>query len=502
MIRTAFLAILCLAASAAAAPKIALPAIEGDVTGDMRDAVAAALDGDQLTIIGEKEVNRVYDRLNLENLEELTEKQAKKLSTDLEADAVVTAVLGQKGRSKTLKFRLFVKGKKQRGFTVQFKNAKSSKFKVALRDKVVGRLSGDEVPAAKERPMVATKEPVEDDEPAAKKRTAKRDTEEDEEDPNPKKKEKAEERPQEDDDDEDPKKKKGKKVAARDDDEELDEETAIEKRMEPKHSANRVAARLDAGMSFGNRSLVFTNRANFPEGPKPFRSSPVPGARFEAEVYPFAFVNPDSILSGVGGAVDYDKTIIFNLGTAAEPGKKIKVDQSSYTLGGRFRYAFGKRATSPTVTVGFDYGRRRFKADRSVLEDRESNNGLGALDLPDTHYTFTAPGLGFRIPLGTAMIALAAYGKGMFVSNAGPIQKAEMYGKAKIFGVQGEAGLDVVIANRVAVKAMFEITQFGYTLQGSGGALANSRDMDPMSRDIGGARDRSLGGVVTVGVLY
>jgi hypothetical protein len=492
------LAILGLAATASAAPKVALPAIEGDVNGDMRDDVAAALDSDQLTILGEKEVNRVYDRLNLENLAELSEKQAKKLSTDLEADAVVTAVLAKKGKKKTLKFRLFVNGKKQRGFTVQFKNAKSNKFKTKLRDKLVEKLSGEE-------PTVAKRD-VDDDEGTVKRRKAvKTEVSADEEDPNPKPKKVATKESSdedEDEDEEDPKrKKKKKKAAASDDDDEDIEETAIEARMTPKHTANRAAARADIGMSFANRSLVFKQRANFPEGPQPFRSSPVPGMRFEAELFPFAFINPDSILAGFGAAAEYDKTLVLNLETTAERGVAVPVNQSAYAFGGRFRFAFGKKPTSPTVTLGFDVGRRRWKADRSKLMDRTSLGGLGSLDLPDTNYQFVAPGLGFRIPIG-GFLAFVGYGEAMFVSKAGPIQKAESYGKAKIFGVATDGGFEVIIMNRFAVRAMFEFTQFGYDFQGSGGMLANSRDDDPGSVDVGGATDRSIGGVVTGAVLY
>lgn len=490
-----FLAILGLSATAVAAPKIAFPAIEGDLTGDMRDDVAAALDGDELVILGEKEVNRVYDRLNLENLAELSEKQAKKLSTDLEADAVVTAVLAKKGKKKTLKFRLFVNGKKQKGFTVQFKSAKSNKFKTALKAKMVDRLVGEAEPAVAKK----SETPEDEDLPPPKKRSKVSKGDEDEEDPNPKKVASKETSEDPDEDEGEPKSRK-KKTAARDDDEEL-EETAIEKRMSPKHTANRAAARVDAGLSFGNRSLVFKQRANFPEGPKPFRSSPVPGARFEAELFPFAFLNPDSILAGLGGAAEYDKTIVLNLGTTAEPGVKVPVSQQSYSFGGRFRFAFGKRPTSPTITVGVDYGRRRWKADRSKLMDRTSLNGLGSLDLPDTNYAFTAPGLGFRIPIGD-MFAIVAYGEAMFISKTGPIGKAESYGKAKVFGFSSEGGLEVVLANRFAVRAVFEITQIGYDFEGTGGMLANGRDGEPATIDIGGATDRSLGGVATFALLY
>ena len=489
------LAILACVATASAAPKIAMPAIEGDITGDMRDDVAAALDGDQLTVLGEKEVNRVYDRLNLENLAELTEKQAKKLSTDLEADAVVTAVLAKKGKSKTLKFRLFVNGKKQKGFTVQFKNAKSNKFKTALRSKMVDKLGGEETAP----PAVAKTTEESDEGPVKKRKAAKSEPAVDEEDPNPKaKKEKVAE--SEDEDEDGAKKKKKKKTAARDEDED-EEETAIEARMEPKHTANRAAARIDLGISLANRSLIFTKRPNFPEGPQPFNSKAVPGARFEAELYPLAFLNPDSIFSGIGFAASYDKTLVLNLQTSAEPGVKVPVNQSAYSFGGRFRVAFGKKPTSPTITAGLDYGRRRWRADRSKLMDRTSLGGLGSLDLPDTNYAYLAPVLGFRIPIG-GMVALVGQGDALFVSKAGPIQKAESYGKAKIFGFSGQGGFEVIIMNRFAVRALFELTQIGYDFQGTGGMLANSRDGDPASVDVGGATDRSIGGVATLAVLY
>jgi hypothetical protein len=227
----------------------------------------------------------------------------------------------------------------------------------------------------------------------------------------------------------------------------------------------------------------------------------VPGARFEAELFPYAFFDPNSILAGFGAAVEYDKTLVLNLETTAERGVKVPVDQSAYSFGGRFRFAFGKKPTSPTIQLGVDVGRRRWKADRSKLMDRMSLGGLGSLDLPDTNYSFVSPGLGFRIPIG-GLVAVVGYGEAMFVSKAGPIQKAESYGKAKIFGIGTEAGLEVVIMDRFAVRAMFEFTQFGYDFQGTGGMLANSRDGDPGSVDVGGATDRSIGGVVTAAVLY
>src|SRR5262245_22179434 len=63
--------------AASAKPKVALTQIEGDASGDVRDAVAEALEGKELALIGSKEVNRAVDKLG--DLADLTEKDLKKL---------------------------------------------------------------------------------------------------------------------------------------------------------------------------------------------------------------------------------------------------------------------------------------------------------------------------------------------------------------------------------------------------------------------------------------
>src|SRR5262245_17977377 len=49
---------LLLSHTALAKPKVALTQIEGDASGDVRDAVAEALEGKELSLIGSREVNR------------------------------------------------------------------------------------------------------------------------------------------------------------------------------------------------------------------------------------------------------------------------------------------------------------------------------------------------------------------------------------------------------------------------------------------------------------
>src|SRR3954465_3246999 len=102
--------------AASARPKVALTQIEGDASGDVRDAVAEALEGKELSLIGSREVNRAVDKLG--DLAGLTEKDFKKVATELDADAVVAAKLDKVGGAKTLRFRVFAHKKMAKGFTV------------------------------------------------------------------------------------------------------------------------------------------------------------------------------------------------------------------------------------------------------------------------------------------------------------------------------------------------------------------------------------------------
>src|SRR3954470_4457923 len=148
---TRALALICCAASflvshaASAKPsRVALTQIEGDATGDVHDAVAEALEGKELSLIASREVNRAVDKLG--DLSDLSEKDFKKLASELDADAIVAGKLDKCGTARTLKFRLFVHKKMAKGFTVSFKDAKSEKFRTMLHDKMVEKIgaSGDD----------------------------------------------------------------------------------------------------------------------------------------------------------------------------------------------------------------------------------------------------------------------------------------------------------------------------------------------------------------------
>lgn len=436
-----------------AKPRIAVAPIEGDDSGDMRDAVADALDGGDLDVISTGKVTKAIDKLGYEG--ELTDKQAKKVAKELEADALVQAKLGKSGRNKTLRFTIFVKGKRERGFKVTFNNEKSSKFKSKLRDKITEKVDGasDEV--------------------------AKGDDESD--------------------DDRRKKKKKKKKRLGRDEDSEeptSDEDADIDAAVArvSGHSANRVAVRVDIGASFQNRILRFTQRANFPEGPKPYSNTYVPGARIEGELYPLAFGNPKSFVSGLGLAGEYDRTLSLTLRTTAEPTVPVPTKQYHWFVGGRIRVPFGKSTTSPSVTLGFDYGKRAFSPDRRQLMKASS------LDVPNTTYTSLQPGLALRVPF-IPQLAFAASAKAHLIRDAGPIQKLDEYGRARVFGVTAQAGFDIVLGDRFAIRLVGELAQFGFDFVGNG-FRTTSLDGVPETKDIGGALDRSIGGAATLAVLY
>jgi hypothetical protein len=488
---------------AIAKPKVALTQIEGDTDDDVRDAVAEALDGKELSLIGSREVNRAVDKLG--DLADLTEKDFRKLANELEADAIVLGKLDKAGGAKTLKFRLFVHRKMAKGFTVSFKDAKSEKFRALLHDKMVDKLAatgagdGDD-----EEPARARKSDDDEDESLAKKdrrdrKSARRARDDDEERPRKSDDESSDEdeRPaRRDDDDEAPRRSK-KKVAAADEAEDV--EAGIAVRADGSRAANRAAARVDAGISVVQRSFKF-NANDFPEKPRNLTLSPVPGAHIEGEVYPLALTRSTGPATGLGFAFEYDRTLSLSLVTANNMGTyTAPVKQSRYSIGVRYRLPLGKTDTSPSLTFGAGYGKRLFSVNLRAVESPEARDEL-LRDAPSTEYTVIDPGVALRFPV-TRAVAFVAGGRGMFIPRTGPIQKGASYGRAKVYGAQVFGALDVVLGTRFALRFSGEFVQIGYTFEGVG-ELSNGLDGDPDNPDVGGLADRSIGGAATLAVMY
>ena len=478
-----------------AKPRVALVPFEGDSGGAVNDMVAELLESDY-SISGPSQVRRKIDQLGLD--ENLSEKDLKKLANELEADAIVRGDLSSKGSHKVLHVKLFVNGKRIKGFKVEFGSSRSQKVRSALKDKLLEKLGSEEKPKKKggdepveEKPTkkkggdeeVAADEPKGGDEEAAPEEK-------------PVKRKKAVEQEGDDEeevDDEDP---TGGKTTARAgvDDEEIGDSFEVKpKGGSDLHSTNRAAVRVDFGPSASSRTLIFSSR-NFEQAPKPYKNAIVPGGRVGGELYPLAFGNPNALVAGIGFGGNYDKTLGLKLRSTAQPGTQFPVDQSHWSVGARFRIVLGSKATSPTVTLKGGYFHRKFGVDRTALE-------MGnVIDLPDVLYQGFNPGLDLRFQFGR-MVALVLGGEAYLVTNTGGIQKLNSYGQARVTGGEGYAGLDVSIGKRLAVRAVAEASQLGFAFTGNG-ELANNRDGDSTTKDVGGAADRVIGGSLTFGVLY
>src|ERR1044071_5387877 len=547
-----FLCAACLVLSntASAKPNVALTQIEGDATGDVRDAVAEAIEGKELALIGSREVNRAVDKLG--DLADLTEKDFKKLANELEADAIVAGKLDKVGTAKTLRFRLFVHKKMAKGFTVSFKDPKSEKFRSMLHDKMLDKIGAaggaedeDAKPATKKKkaaedeedPLATKKDKKakkskagedEDAKPAKKGKLAKPDARAEDEDARPAKKTakaededarpakktakaededarpakkkadaededrpakkaRADEDAKADDaaksDDDDAPRRAKKKVAAADDGEEL-EVSASAGRSSGARPASRAAIRLDIGASVQQRSFKFNS--NVAGVPRNVAMSPVPGARLDGEFYPLGMSSSGGALAGLGLGFEYDRTLSYNLTTTNNMmSYNVPVKQSHYSIGLRYRLALGKSDTSPTLTVGAGYGKRLFSTDRSKLAADPQAVLNVRRDTPESEYTVIDPGLMFRLPV-TRMVAFSVGGNGLIITNAGPIAEKESYGRAKVYGAEAIAAVDVILGSHFALRFAGEFVQVGFTFQG-GGALSNGLDpgMDLTTKEVG-----------------
>lgn len=469
--------------TAMAKPKVAIVPLEGDSDGTAQDAITDAL-GDDAEVAGPKSVTRAIDKLGLDT--EMSDKDLKKLSGELEADAIVRGTLTSKDGKQILHFKLFVKGKKVKGFTVEFGSLKSQKFKDALHDKLMEKLGAEKKAVADDDADAKPRKKGGDDEDADAKPKKKSGDEDADTDARPKKK---------DGDDEDvdakPKKKKRVGKAGDEDDEEVEEVTTV--KPAGGHSASHDAVRVDMGVSLLSRQLTFNSR-NFEQAPKGYKNSPVPGGRLEAELYPFAFGNPTSAAAGLGIGGSYDKTFALNLQSTAQPGTKFPVTEQHYDVGLRYRIVFGSKPASPSVTLSAGYAGWSFKVNRSAL--MQGN----VIDLPDVSYVGFDPGIMFRIPLGNT-VALLFGGSALLVTGTGQIQQPDQYGQAKVTAGSGMFGLDIVFSHRYALRLAAEAAQMGFAFTG-GAQMTNNRDGDPATKDVGGAADRYIGGAFTFGVLY
>jgi hypothetical protein len=467
---------------------VALTELDGDA-GNVGKLVAAALDDDTLDVVPAKDVKRAIKRLGLGD--ELSDRDIQKIARELGVDAIVTGTVD--GERHRLHLAIFAHGKPGRQF--DFRVVKSKKFGRLLHDRMVAKIASiapmrDDAATSDDPPAKA------DADSAKKKKKAKKSSHKrDIEDDVVAAADAADEEAEAKRDDDAPPSRRTKQVAASDDEDVPARETVIVESSLLAHTrgANRFAIRADVGSSLLAHSLQFNTRS-FDNAPHSYSNAPVPGARFEAEMYPFAFGDAKGAAAGLGAAVDFDQTLSLKLHAAAEPGVPLKTLERHYSVGVRYRIALGSTAAAPTVTVGAGYGQRTFTVDRSGLMT------AGELDLPNINYTLFNPGLALRVPLGSTL-AVTVGGRAWLITSAGEIEHNDQYGQATVIGGEATAGLDVMLGSRLALRVTGELAQVNFKFAGTG-TLSNSRDGDPNSIDVKRATDRYVGGAATLAVLY
>jgi len=490
--------------AASAKPKVALTEIEGDAGGDLRAAVTQALEGKELTLVNNKEVNRaVTAKLGEVELADATDKDLQALALQLKADAIVLGKLDQDGATKTLKLRLFVHDRMIKGFTVSFKDPRSPKFRTLLRDKVVAKINSadseptDEPVKPADGEVMGPKPSDPNGETAGKGETGKGETG---------KGDAGKGETGKGDTGKGETAGKGEKPASRPSTaktvtkpdkqvatvERTDGvETTTSPRPERSHHANTIPIRLDVGVSLVRRSFGFDT--SVAGNPKDTALSPAPGARIAIEAYPLALTDPSSGLAKLGIALAYDRSFGLDAPAMAQT---TSVSQSLLAVGLRYRHALNPSERSPTLTIGLGYSKREFSpdavADTAAQAEVSKNtpaSDVGALDL----------GANFRYPV-TLKIAVAAGVRGVLPLTAGTIQDNTSYGQATAYGVAADVGVDILLGKRFAVRIAGELSQIGYSFKGKG--ALTSVDADATTQEVKGMTDRSLGGSATLGVLY
>jgi hypothetical protein len=236
------------------------------------------------------------------------------------------------------------------------------------------------------------------------------------------------------------------------------------------------------------RQLVFKVRPGLLATPPAYKGAPVAGVMIDATIYPLAVDHKrGDMLKNLGLDVMYDRVISVSTKDAA--GKVYASKETRFGIGGVFRYAFNRTATSPVVMGTLGYSSQLFSISSGTL-----------LGIPSVKYSIIEPGAGLRYPVTSKIIA-GLDAKLMLITGTGQIQDPMQYGAASVLGFEGALGVDYLITRNSFARAAFRYETIGLTFNGTG-MLSNARDGDPTTVDVSGARDSYIGGMVTVGYLY
>ncbi len=257
------------------------------------------------------------------------------------------------------------------------------------------------------------------------------------------------------------------------------------------HRHNRHAAiDVQAGMSAGWRNLRFTFADDLPNAEKPrgYKGSLVPSVMVTGEIYPLALGGKRSALSGLGIGFVFDRVLLLKskLGDT-----EFSTSQTRYGAGLRYRYAFGNKATLPTVKLIAGWNHLDFTIAHDMTD----------FPLPNVSYSYVDLGAGARFPLGTPNAAIYADFRYMVVLGAGQIMEQMYYGDGSTLGIDGDIGIELIFLKRAILKIGGRYQRIAFDFDGSG-AKTTDGDGDPTTQDVGGALDQYFSAYVTAGYLF
>jgi hypothetical protein len=302
-----------------------------------------------------------------------------------------------------------------------------------------------------------------------------------------------------------------KKTAKRDDDEdsaavetEVDNSEPVdqESALSPAHRAIDATA----GLSFTGRSLSFVYKSSLASPPPGYRQSiPVAGAVFDATFYPLAFNrNNRSVTSGLGIEISYDKAIkinsqkLYSDTAGMQHVANLQTAESKLEVAGVFRYPLGTGANATVIGGKLAYETKTFTVAQALPTDADPSQSV---DIPNVSYTMLSPQAFIIYPASPKMVLHAIVGFDA-VSDTGDIQKSTQYGAASLLALEASGGLDYSLTKNLFVRGQAMVQSIGFTFKGDPMSKTNTRDNDPTTQDVTGARDTYFGGSLTLGYAY
>ena len=122
-------------------------------------------------------------------------------------------------------------------------------------------------------------------------------------------------------------------------------------------------------------------------------------------------------------------------------------------------------------------------------------------DVPNVAYKIIEPEAFFIYPASPKM-NLSVNAGFLAITNTGDIQKTTQYGPATVSGFELGAGVDYNVTKNIFVRGEGLLQTIGFTFKGDPMSKANTRDNDPATQEVLGARDTYFGGAVTLGYIY